>query len=350
MKQAWYNKKWAIILLHTAAWVTLFSLPYLLRPTYNAADQPPKLPENETAKFIIFRINDLMLIGFFYLNVFVLFPKLLYKKKYLLYILSITFYFALLILQGWLLRISFTQPDHAFTLQKHIFFQFFIFIFILACSVAYRTIRDKIAADNLAKEKENEFLKTELSLLRSQVSPHFMFNVLNNMVALARKQSDQLEPSLIKLSSLMRYMLYETDEEKVSLEKETDYLQSYIDLQQQRFGKKVAINTHFSPADKTYFIEPMLLIPFVENAFKHGTGMIEQAMINIELTAVNNQLQFVVQNKYNPDSNEIKDKASGIGLTNVGRRLELLYKDNHQLQIDKANDFFTVKLFINLAK
>ena len=131
MKQAWYNKKWAIILLHTAAWVTLFSLPYLLRPTYNAADQPPKLPENETAKFIIFRINDLMLIGFFYLNVFVLFPKLLYKKKYLLYILSITFYFALLILQGWLLRISFTQPDHAFTLQKHIFFQFFIFIFIL---------------------------------------------------------------------------------------------------------------------------------------------------------------------------------------------------------------------------
>ena len=102
-----------------------------------------------------------------------------------------------------------------------------------------------------------------------------MFNVLNNMVALARKQSDQLEPSLIKLSSLMRYMLYETDEEKVSLEKETKYLQSYIDLQQQRFGKKVIINVTMYQADKMYDIEPMLLIPFVENAFKHGTGLIK---------------------------------------------------------------------------
>ena len=110
------------------------------------------------------------------------------------------------------------------------------------------------------------------------------------MVALARKQSDQLEPSLIKLSSLMRYMLYETDEEKVSLEKETEYLQSYIDLQQQRFGKKVVINVSMKPADKPYFIEPMLLIPFVENAFKHGTGMIDNAQIDIELSAEKNIL------------------------------------------------------------
>ena len=350
MKQPWYNKKWAIILLHTAAWVTLFSLPYLLRPTYNAAEQPPKPPENETAKFIVFRINDLLLIAFFYLNALVLFPRLVYRKKYLLYILSIVFYFSILIFQGWLFRKSFANPGPGFTLQKHFFFNFFIFLFILACSIAYRTIKDKISADNLAKEKENEFLKTELSLLRSQVSPHFMFNVLNNMVALARKQSDLLEPSLIKLSSLMRYMLYETNEEKVSLEKETEYLQSYIDLQQQRFGKKVSINTTFHQTDKSYFIEPMLLIPFVENAFKHGTGMIEQAAIYIDLKANNNVLYFTVQNKYNPDSNEIKDKDSGIGLPNVERRLTLLYKNKHQLLIDKSNDTFTVTLEINLAK
>jgi len=176
-----------------------------------------------------------------------------------------------------------------------------------------------------------------------------MFNVLNNMVALARKQSDLLEPSLIKLSSLMRYMLYETDEAKVSLEKEAEYLQSYIDLQQQRFGKKVSINTNFHAADKSYFIEPMLLIPFVENAFKHGTGMIEQATINIDLKANNNVLYFTVQNKFNAQSNEIKDKASGIGLNNVERRLKLLYKGNHRFMIDKSNDFFTVTLEINLA-
>ena len=137
-----------------------------------------------------------------------------------------------------------------------------------ALSTAYQLIKDKVASDKLAQEKQNEVLKTELSLLRSQVSPHFMFNVLNNMVSLARKQSDLLEPSLIKLSSLMRYMLYEADEEKVSIEKEIDYLQSYIDLQQQRFGKKVQVNVHLHTMDNHYQVEPMLLIPFVENAFQ----------------------------------------------------------------------------------
>ena len=349
MKEPWYNKKWAIVLLHAVAWCTLFSLPYLLKPSYTANEQPNKPPADATINFILARVNDIFLISFFYLNALLLFPRVFYKKKYLLYILSVIACFGLIALQSGLLRKNFPEAGMQFDLRKHLFFSFFIFIFILACSIAYRTIRDKIIADNIATEKENEFLKTELSLLRSQVSPHFMFNVLNNMVALARKQSDQLEPSLIKLSSLMRYMLYETDEEKVSLEKETDYLQSYIDLQQQRFGKKVLINTSFNQPDKTYFIEPMLLIPFVENAFKHGTGMIENAMINIELSAVNSQLQFTVQNKYNPGSVEIKDKASGIGLTNVARRLELLYKDKHQLLIEKSNDLFTVKLQINLA-
>lgn len=194
----------------------------------------------------------------------------------------------------------------------------------------------------------NENLKTELSLLRSQVSPHFMFNVLNNMVALARKHSDLLEPSLIKLSSLMRYMLYETGEEKVSLEKETEYLQSYIDLQKQRFGKKLAVNVTILPSDKQYDIEPMLLIPFVENAFKHGTGMIEDAYIDIEMQAASNVLHFTVKNKYDPASSEIKDNASGIGLANVQRRLELMHAGTHTLTIKKDKDTFVTSLLINL--
>src|SRR3954468_7775829 len=112
-----------------------------------------------------------------------------------------------------------------------------------------------------------------------------MFNVLNNMVSLARKKSDQLEPSLIKLSSLLRYMLYETDEEKVSLQKEAEYLNSYIDLQQQRFGANVKLNVTMSGIEESYEIHPMLLIPFVENAFKHGTGMITAPEIDISLRA-----------------------------------------------------------------
>ena len=199
------------------------------------------------------------------------------------------------------------------------------------------------------KEKETENLKTELSFLRSQVSPHFMFNVLNNMVALARKKSDELEPSLIKLSSLLRYMLYETDESKVLVEKEVGYLQSYIDLQQQRFGNKVIINTNFGKIENGYTIEPMLLIPFVENAFKHGTGLIPDAQINIDLTVQNHQLNFSVQNRYvNGETFEVKDKTSGIGLNNVKRRLNLLYSNNHTLKIDKTDGWFTILLQLNL--
>lgn len=349
MKKSWQAKKWIIVLLHIIAWALLFSLPYLLRPTYNPNQPLQKEPINPGVKFIIDRIYNLLLIGFFYLNAVVLIPIFLYKKKYTLYIVTLLLYFAFFVTASYILLINFTEVDHFFSFRKHLFFSTFIFIFILACSIAYKTIRDKTIADNLAKEKENEFLKTELSLLRSQVSPHFMFNVLNNMVALARKKSDLLEPSLIKLSSLMRYMLYETNEEKVSLEKETDYLQSYIDLQQQRFSKKLIILVNMQTPDKFYEIEPMLLIPFVENAFKHGTGIIEQAQIDIKLSAENNFLYFKVSNNYDPVSVEIKDKASGIGLTNVQRRLNLLYPGHHELKITKKDGLFVISLKINLA-
>lgn len=145
----------------------------------------------------------------------------------------------------------------------------------------------------------------------------------------------------------MRYMLYEADEEKVALEKETEYLQSYIDLQKQRFGNNVAVNFSHKQSDKNYDIEPMLLIPFVENAFKHGTGMIENAVIDIDLKAKENMLHFTVRNKYNPESIEIKDKTSGIGMTNVKRRLNLLYGGNNSLLITKKDGWFIVSLQLN---
>ncbi len=334
--------------MHVTAWLLLFSLPYLLRPQNPNEPAHPQNP-NETINTIIWWAGDLLLIGFFYLNAVLIIPGLFYTKKYSLYTLAIVGCFTIYVILTWLMRISLVQSDKNFEFKKHLFFSTFVFLFILACSIAYKTIRDKITADNLAKEKENENLKTELSLLRSQVSPHFMFNVLNNMVTLARKQSDLLEPSLIKLSSLMRYMLYETDEEKVSLEKETDYLQSYIDLQRQRFSKKVVINVMLNPADRSYDIEPMLLIPFVENAFKHGTGLIEHPQIDIVLNAEKNKLHFMVSNKYDPASIEVKDKASGIGLTNVQRRLNLLYPKHHTLDINKKEGMFVVTLQINLA-
>ena len=168
------------------------------------------------------------------------------------------------------------------------------------------------------------------------------------MLALSRLKSDQLEPTIFKLSSLMRYILYEADEEKVSLKKEIEYLQSYIDLQQQRLGEKVKLNVMMSLGEDDYEIAPMILIPFIENAFKHGIGNVEKPQIDIDLYTRNDALHFMVRNKYNSSVAETKDKTSGIGLVNVKRRLDLLYGNNHTLLITNKNDCFTVSLQLNL--
>lgn len=340
---AWYSKKWVTIGLHVTAWLLLFSLPFLLRPSTN---RPPE-EQHSALSLIRYILNDLIYVGFFYLNAELLIPKFIYRRRYRDFTIISLVGFLLVLFITWLLFFRLMGMQN-FNISGHFLFNFFFFLFFLAGSTAYRMIRDRTRTDRIAREKENENLKTELSLLRSQASPHFMFNVLNNMVALARKKSDLLEPSLLKFSSLMRYMLYEADEEKVPLEKEIEYLQSYIDLQQQRFGKNVTVKVDMPKTDQPYEIEPMLLIPFVENAFKHGTGMIDNAEINIVLKTEKDKLSFSVQNKYDPASAEIRDKTSGIGLANVKRRLNLLYGQRHKLMIHPKDNWFTVSLQLNL--
>jgi two-component system, LytTR family, sensor kinase len=345
MSSKWYSRKWVTVVLHIAIWVLLFSLPYILKPSLGE-NRPSSQQRSEPALVHLrYILNNLVYIGFFYFNAGILVPHFINKRKYKQYAAVILASFIVVLLVTGFIFFTMMQK---FNLRSHILFNFFFFLFFLAGSTAYRMIKDQARADRIAREKENENLKTELSLLRSQASPHFMFNVLNNMVALARKKSDLLEPSLLKFSSLMRYMLYDADEEKVGLEKEIDYLQSYIDLQQQRFGKNVQVNVNLQQFDDNYEIEPMLLIPFVENAFKHGTGIIEDAQIIVELKAEKGMLHFHVQNKYDPSSIEIKDKTSGIGLTNVKRRLNLLYGDKQNLLISRKDNWFTISLQLNL--
>ena len=340
------SKKWFTLLLHIAFWVLLFSLPSLLRPEHETGSNAQPRPDS-THFFYQYLVNCFSWICLFYVNSYILIPKLIYKKKYLEYTLSLIPVFFVLFLLNWL-SFKLLLPQHTFRIGGFVFFYIFPCLFILTCSMTYIMFRDRLRSERRAKEKETENLKTELAFLRSQVSPHFMFNVLNNMVSLARKKSEQLEPSLIKLSSLLRYMLYETDEEKVLLEREVEYLQSYIDLQKQRFGSKVKVNLCIDEFDKSYLIEPMLLIPFVENAFKHGTGLLPNAEINIELKAKNNLLQFMVSNYYDSSTQEIKDKTSGIGLQNVRRRLNLLYGNEHTLLITNKENRFSVSLQLNL--
>ncbi len=346
MKMAGYNYKWITFLMHAAFWLLLFLFPYLLQPSFEKVPMNAPKPPEHFLFSLFYTIKFAFWILLFYLNAYFLVPQFLYKKRKIAYTISLLVVLLSLSLIE-LIYFSFAGVPALLRVDGFIMFNLFPFLFTLVCSTAYQMYLDRRDADKKQKEKENEHLKTELSFLRSQMSPHFMFNVLNNMVSLARKKSDLLEPSLMKLSYLMRYFLYESDEEKVSLGKEMEYLQSYIDLQEQRFGKNLSLTVSMH-RDNDYLIAPMLLIPFVENAFKHGVGMVTNAMINVSLEARNSVLSFQVANRYANGAEKTKDKTAGIGLPNIQRRLDLLYSQEHTLQITRTDGWFKASLELHL--
>jgi sensor histidine kinase YesM len=351
MRNQWYNTKWAAVSFHVLAWLLWMSLPVFFRHSDQGQKSQSVNWNNIFSAINI--VSNLSWIVIFYLNANFLIPRFLNKKhawQYVLILLAICF--SVILLMNFTFQAFQNQKGGhtGFSFSHLPFFFIFPFLFIWAMSTVYRTVSDKAKTDQLLKEKENENLKTELSFLRSQVSPHFLFNVLNNMVALARLKSEKLEPSLIKLSGLMRYMLYESDEEKVPLSREVEYVTSFIDLQKLRFGKDMCINVNMDGQGEFHLIEPMLLIPFIENAFKHGSGLIAKPEIDISLEVNKGILDFRVRNKYNGESKEIKDKTSGIGLANVMRRLNLLYDKRHILSIDKKDGWFTASLQLKLQE
>lgn len=223
-------------------------------------------------------------------------------------------------------------------------------IFIAAISTGYGFINYLLSQERQHQESQAERLRSEVSFLRSQISPHFIFNILNSIVYLIRAKSPQAEPVTIKLSELMRYMLYESNHVQVPLEKELDYLKNYVDLQRIRFEDDVKISLSIHGDHHAQLIEPMLMIPFVENAFKHGVGMIKDPEIIIEVTTEAHRLNFKVKNKISSHPLEEKDNDSGIGLKNVQRRLELLYPGKHQLDINTDKEWYEAVLNLQLSK
>lgn len=339
-----HPKKWKEVLIHVIAWLAVFSLPYLLRLYDSRFREDPN-----AIRFIYLNVlTTIIWVIVFYVNAFLLTPRLLYPKKYgQLGLVFAGIFLVAALLHFWLFGLLI--EDRPFHLLGGIAFIIPTFVLAIASSMAYRTISDKSKNDLLLHEKQEENLKSELSFLRSQISPHFMFNVLNNMLAMARAKSEQLEPTILKLSSLMRYILYESDGDKVSVSKETEYLRSYIDLQRQRIGNKVKLEVNIREPEDEQEIAPMLLIPFIENAFKHGLGHRPQPEIHIDLYIKDNSLYFSIRNTFLPGSGEVKDKTSGIGLANVKRRLNLLYPDRHHLLITTSGNWFMVTLEINLT-
>jgi sensor histidine kinase YesM len=171
---------------------------------------------------------------------------------------------------------------------------------------------------------------------------------MTNLVSLARQKSDILEPTLIRLSDLLRYMLYETNEDRFPVGKEAEYLKNYVELQKLRFGDDVLVTMNDQTDQPSCTIEPMLLIPFVENAFKHGIGLVEDPFIDIHLQVNKGHLIFRVSNNYNKE-NLSKDKNSGIGLVNVKNRLDLLYGNDYSLAIKDSNGIYIVELKLDLV-
>lgn len=345
MQQNTYNlakdrKGWITVALHVLIWLIVFLIPYIFSADVHNNSHRADKNENE---FLYLNTGlNFFWVALFYLNAGILLPRLIYKKRTGFYVLALAGCFYLMFLLDNIL-FHFLISGRFFSYYNSVKHNFIPFVFTLAVSAAYKAITDKTKADIMIREKQSEHFKTELAFLRSQISPHFLFNVLNNITALARLKSDELEPTVLKLSSLMRYMLYETDEDKVIIKNEVEYLQDYIDLQKQRYGEELALQVLFDIKEEWQTIEPMLLIPFVENAFKHGNVLQQSPDICIHLQVADNQLYFTVKNKFE-DSKATKDKTSGIGLVNVKRRLELLYPGRHTLAIQKKDDLFIVSL------
>ena len=334
-------KKNQILFMHIIVWAMIFLLPYV----FNTWDE-----KGETSSVDPYRsintVTNFLWMGLFYLNAYVLIPRLFFKRKYLQYTLVLFASFCIIMLLHGALFKPFVT-GRSFNFIPSSVHNIIPFLFTILVSATYKTIADRIKTETLLADTQQENLKTELSFLRSQISPHFLFNVMNNIAAMIRLKSNELEPTVHKLSSLMQYMLYETDEEKVLLQSEIENLQSYIDLQQQRFSEKLKLHVSLNVKENWHTIEPMLLIPFVENAFKHGTGLVQNPEIDIELKAENGKLYFIVKNRF-IDTETIKDKTSGIGLANVKRRLELLYNNRHHFTINKTGNWFTVSLELTL--
>jgi hypothetical protein len=290
------------ITLHVLVWVLFLGVPLSMRQDWSMEAVVPAMTFN------------ILLICFFYANAYVLIPHVLNKKGAWQYILSIILCIAFILFCLFWLDSMFRgeQPPptsgtnntphpqrrrpSASRMQMRYLWTFFNCLFVFGLSTSYHFITQWNKQQQDAKEQEKERLASELAFLRSQISPHFMFNVLNSMVAMARKKSDLLEPTILKLSQLMRYMLYEADQGRVLLDKEIEYLRSYVALQKMRFGDDVKVDLQVEGTLAGCMIEPMLFIPFVENAFKHGIGLVTDPVINIKLE-VKDRLHFTVFNK-----------------------------------------------------
>ena len=336
------------VFLHLGIWVFIFSSPLLFS-------------EKISMQYISLRywIPTLFALFLFYLNFFQLLPKLLFKKKWISFFL-INF----ILITCFLFLIDtfsdFIRQSNLFTSDlnelgtkrrpgtRNGFLSFYrqipILLLSLGSAMAIRYSQKIVILEKLQKEKENENLKSELSALKYQIQPHFLFNTLNNIYSLSHTNINTAQDAIIRLSNLMRYLLYKTKNETIYLSDEIDFIESYIDLMKLRYGNHLEVIKEFPKTIDTIKIPPLLLVTVAENAFKHGVDNEAYSLIKFNLKIESKAINFEVINTYFPKT-AIDKSGSGIGIENLKKRLKHLYNsDDYSFQQFKEGDFYISKL------
>lgn len=305
-----------------------------------------------------FAVNFLMLI-FFYLNYYILIPKVYFKDKYVIYSFCLFLGFVMILSFPSVVTGNFFWQEHLgdrvmmnggkgnFMPPKPVGSLFLEevkhHIYLFAVVALFSIL---LQVNNRLLQAEKERLAAELAHLKAQIHPHFLFNTLNSIYALTLRKDDKAPDSIVKLSEFMRYLLKDANENVVFLDKEIAYISNYIDLQTSRLRDSVKLNFAVNGSAENQKIAPLLLFSFIENAFKHGVNPDEDSVIDIQIDIKNVSVNLLVSNKKVTIRN--KEYSTNIGLANTKERLHLFYPNKHKLHINDNTEFFKVELEIEL--
>jgi two-component system LytT family sensor kinase len=330
---------------HLPFWIVFGMVWYYLRyQDYTSA--------GEAIVVTAIKLVDLALL--IYVANYLLVPKLLYRRKYGRFLLLFISMIALSSIVKMYLLGNLTQDPGLRTwtsdLKTRVYDNIIPHFFLVIAGVALKLISDHFTMQKRLAEVAREKAEAELNFLKSQINPHFLFNSLNSVYFLIDKSNVEARRALHKFSDMLRYQLYEAKDEKIPIEKEISYLQDYIGLQQLR-SDNCSVQLSVDEGMQSFSIEPFLLIPFVENSFKHLSHFTsgKKNEIQMELSQQDGEMHFNIRNTVEDRPLQEASRNGGIGLVNVKRRLELLYPQNHQLQVLQTNGWFDVHLKIRMT-
>lgn len=289
-----------------------------------------------------------------YSNYFFFLPRFLVHQKLWRYLVEFLVPFIVLVilrvhLQRYLID-GYTHKREYFYTNLYIVELIIVTLFITGFIAMLRFAADWLELMATKREIENERLTAELNFLKAQINPHFLFNTLNNLYYLAYSNSPNTTEVIAKLSQMMRYMIYDSNHDRVPLKKEIEYMENYISLERLRLNNQIPILFDISGDPERYHIAPFIFITFLENAFKHGVSNTNpKAWVNVSINLSGNSCVYTVENSKITSTKPEAEEKSGIGLQNVKRRLELSYPNRHELDVVDQKDRYNVTLKLLLT-